>query len=358
VNAEERQRRVADRNARYARELEDFLRTWTLDGYAGRAASAWHRDYASTDAYQKSVETNRQRWRDVLSPPELSLAGEVRCESFETSTGATGCWLGVPLQGGDGFGRLRAEAAFAMPDRGAGPFPLVITQHGIGSSPERTFGLNDESNVYKHYASALLSAGFAVLAPFNLAGVENRNRVERMASLGGTTLPGIELVRLQRLLDVVLVRKEIDAERVGMWGISLGGMATQFWTPLEPRITVAISCAWFNSRIEKMIVPDPRYSCFLDTKEEHAFFRNWLATFDEADLCSLICPRPFLIQTGKADAIAWWPKVVATFEVLKAHYERLSVSDRLAMDLHEGGHEIRVESGLAWLTRWLKPDDL
>ena len=68
----------------------------------------------------------------------------------------------------------------------------------------------------------------------------------------------------------------LDAERVGMWGVSLGGTATMFWTPLEPRIKAAVVCAWFNHRCNKMAVPDPRYSCFLETLEEHAFFRGWL----------------------------------------------------------------------------------
>ena len=72
--------------------------------------------------------------------------------------------------------------------------------------------------------------------PFNLRGGEPRNRIERLARLADTTLPGIELVRMQNLLTEVLKDERIDPDRVGMWGLSLGGLATMFWMPLEERI--------------------------------------------------------------------------------------------------------------------------
>ena len=98
-------------------------------------------------------------------------------------------------------------------------------------------------------------------------------------------------------------------------------MATMFWMPLEPRIKCGIVTAWFNQRRNKMVIPDPRYSCFLETKEEHAFFRGWLTEFTDSDVVSLICPRPLLVQTGKKDGIAWWPQVIEEFDASKEHYQ-------------------------------------
>ena len=81
--------------------------------------------------------------------------------------------------------------------------------------------------------------------------------------------------------------------------------------------------------------------------------RGWLTEFADRDLLSLVCPRPLMIQTGKADSIAWWPQVVEEFAELRSHYERLRLAERVALDLHEGGHEVRLDSGIAWLRRWL-----
>jgi hypothetical protein len=335
------------RNQRYAGQLEAYLRHWLVDEYPKRAEAAWKRDYSSIEAFQASVEPNRQKWKAVLNPPDLKPSGPLEQRPHSPLADLDGRWLTLPL------GPIAAEAMLVVPSS-PGPVPLIIAQHGIGSFPERVFGVMDEGDAYHSYARELVKAGFAVLAPFNLRAADRRNRIERLCRLADTTLPGIELVRLQRLLDVVLADPRIAADRVGMWGVSLGGMATMFWMPAEPRIKAGVVCAWFNHRRNKMVVPDKRYSCFLDTEEEHAFFQGWLTEFTDHDVVSLICPRPLLIQHGKADRIAWWPQVVEEFEVGRKHYERLGLADRMEMDLHDGGHEARVQSGVKFLTRWLK----
>ncbi len=331
----------------YAKQLEACLQRWLVDEYPARAQKAWKRDYASVEAFLASVEPNRMRWRAILGPPDLEATGSLERRPHRPLADLKGEWLRLPL------GPLQAEALLVVPASAKGPVPLVIAQHGIGSFPERVFGVMDEGDAYHSYARELVKAGFAVLAPLNLRSQERRNRIERLCRLADTTLPGIELTRLQRLLDVVLPDERIDGKRVGMWGVSLGGLATMFWMPLEPRIQAGVVCAWFNHRRNKMAIPDKRYSCFLDTREEHAFFRGWLTEFADYDAISLICPRPVLIQTGKRDGIAHWPQVIEEFEVSKQHYERLGMPERIEMDLHDGGHEARVESGVTFLKRWL-----
>jgi dienelactone hydrolase len=338
----------------YAEQLETHLRKWLVEDYVARADKAWDRNYDSIETFLRSVVPNRQRWWKVVKPPRLEKSGELQRRPHSPLADIQGEWLTLPLGG------LTAEGLFALPVDAStqNPVPLVIAQHGIGSSPERTFGVLDEGEHYHRYAKELLDAGFAVLAPMNLRSVERRNRIERLCRLADTSLPGIEFVRMQHLLDEVLKDTRIDGERVGMWGVSLGGTATMFWMPLEPRIKAGVVAAWFNHRRNKMVIPDPRYSCFLETKEDHAFFQGWLTEFTDSDVVSLICPRPLLIQTGKLDRIAHWPQVVEEFEAAREHYDKLGIADRIEMDLHEGGHEARVESGVAFLTRWLSESDL
>jgi dienelactone hydrolase len=349
LTGQERPREIQDRNEAYGNDLELHLRKYIVDDYAERAKRAWNRSYKSVEAFNKSVEPNRKRYREFLKPPQLKRTGAVERRPHSYVSDIAAEWISIPL------GRIRAEGVLAIPASASPskPVPLVIAQHGIGSTPEIVFGLHNPTGTYKDYGHALVREGFAVLAPFNLATVEKRNRIERLARLAGTTLPGIEFVRMQALLDAALEDKRIDAKRVGMWGISLGGMATMFWMPLEPRIQCGVVCAWFNHRRNKMAVPDPRYSCFLETREEHAFFDGWLSEFTDSDVISLMCPRPVLVQHGKADRIAHWPQVVEEFEVAKTHYQRLGIADRIEIDVHEGGHEIRLETGIPFLRRWL-----
>lgn len=340
---------MEQRTLEYKAELVNYLQQWIIEAYPERAKSAWNRDYSSINAFQRSVISNREHWRAILNPPALRKTGPLRKESHPFLQDLQAEWIELPL------GPVTAQAILVFPDGASkeNPVPLVIAQHGIGSYPETPFEINNEA--YHSYARELLKVGFAVLAPLNLRSKENRNYVERLCRLIDTTLPGIELARLQHLLDVVLTDPRIDPDRVGMWGVSLGGMATMFWMPLEPRIKVGVVSAWFNHRLNKMAIPDDRYVSFLVVDEEHAFFRGWLTAFSDHDVVSLICPRPLLIQHGKSDRIAHWPQVIDEFNIAKTHYEKLNIEDRIKMYLFEGGHEAGTESGILFLNRWLKP---
>ena len=343
---------VNDKQHLVRNETEDFLRQLSAQ-WIDERQKLWHHDYSSVDAYLKSVEPNRTRWLAAVGDPStLNLPapeGEIVWEPFMEDEEMEARWVIVPVAGS-----LRAHGVLAIPKNRTGKLPLVIAQHGIGSSPETIMGLTGSDGAYHGYGRELVRRGFAVLAPKNITGAPARSRLERLCKMLGITLWGIEIFKISRLLDVVLAMPQIDAARVGMWGISLGGAYTMFTVPLEARIKAAVCCAWFNDRYKKMVVDDPRYSCFLSVQEEYVFIPRWLAEFHDEDLASLICPRPLQVQTGKADGIAWWPFVVETFEKAREHYRRLGVPEAIELDLHEGGHEISVEAGIAFLTRWLK----
>lgn len=341
------QQAETDRTNAYASQLENYLKQYLVDQYDARASEAWHRDYSSIDAFERSVEPNRRRWESaVIKPPVLTKSGPLTRRPYSIGN-ISGEWIELPL------GALTAQAFLAFPP-GPGkkkPVPLVIVQHGIGSTPETTF----RGGNYHAYAEELLKAGFAVLVPMNLMSIERRNRIERLCRLADISLPGIELTRVQNLLDIVLTEPAIDSENVGMWGVSLGAMATMFWMPLEPRIKAGVVSGWFNNRHNKMVIPDERYSCFLVTTEDHAFFTGWLTEFSDHDVVSLICPRPLLIQHGKKDGIAYWPQVLEEFNLAKTFYEKLKIEERFQIDIHEGGHEAIIESGVTFMNKWLKP---
>lgn len=332
----------------YEKQLENYLRHFLVEEYEARAEKAWNRDYSSADAFVRSVTPNRRRWEEVLSPPLLTKSGPLERKPYALGE-IQAEWIELPL------GMLSAEAVLAFP-AGASEekkVPIVIVQHGIASTPETPF----TPGAYHEYATGLLKAGFAVLVPMNLKSVERRNNVERYARLAGTSLPGIELVRLQHLLDIVLADPRIDSENVGMWGVSLGGMATMFWMPLEPRIKAGVVSAWFNERRNKMAVPDERYSSF-SPREEHAFFNGWLTEFSDYDLVSLIAPRPLMIQHGKKDNIAHWPQVVEEFDKSVVHYQKLTIPERIELILHDGGHEAIVDEGVRFMNEWLVGNDM
>jgi len=336
---------AAQRNKGYLRELDTYFHTVLVDDYASRAADRWDRDYSGTEQYTHSVSGMRDAWRDVLAPPALERSGDPAV----TEGGVDGrqtWWVQQPLEDG-----LSAQGRLGVPD--GEPAGLVIFQHGLGSSPDRAFGVGDPEKTYDEVALRLLDAGYAVLAPLNLSFVPERNRGQRLARLAGTTMEGIELARLGLLLDSVQEHFELDTSRIGFWGSSWGGMAAQFFTPLEDRIAVAITSGFFNNRQNKMVVDDPRYGSFEARNEEHAYLFGHLTAFGDADLASLICPRAFMVQHGKLDGIGWWPQVLAEYEAARSHWQELGIADRATIDLHDAGHVVNASPGVDWIRTWL-----
>jgi dienelactone hydrolase len=354
------QRMANDRQSLQRRDTENFLRTLTEITFAQRH-SRWQRDYSSLENYARSVAPMRAEWAECVGLFDLAAQeDEVTLTPYFETDDFTAHWLVVPMRlnefevnAGQSAPVIHARALLALPKAHSGPHQLVIAQHGIGCCPERVFGLVDDGNLYKSYGRRLAEAGYAVLAPIHITEHQPRARYQRMCIMLGKTLWGLEISKLKALLDHTLARPEIKPEATGMWGISLGGAYTMFTSVLEPRIQAAICTAWFNDRLRKMIIDDPRHSCFLSTTEEHIFIPGWLRNFDDSDLISLICPRPMLIQSGRGDSIGWWPWLEDEFAAARDHYTRLGMADRLEMYMHDGGHEIDVSSGLAFLQRWL-----
>lgn len=339
------ERQSAARNIGHLHELESFFRTYLVDEYAARSERVWSRDNSGTAEYLDSVGGMRDLWGDVIAPPELQRVAEAQIEEGWLDQSSS-WWIRQPLSGG-----LSAQAGLAIPAGGASK--MVVFQHGLGSVPERAFGVGDPEKTYDEVALKLLDAGYAVLAPLNLSFIEQRNRGQRLARMAGTTVEGVELARLNHLLDVVGEKFGIDTRAVGFWGSSWGGMAVQMFSPLEQRFSVCITSGFFNNRQNKMVVDDSRYGSFEKNNEEHAYLFGHLTAFADADLASLICPRPFMVQHGRLDAIGWWPQVVEEYELARSHWEKLGCGDRVNMDLHDGGHVVRAEPGIKWMKKWL-----
>lgn len=339
-----------ERQSLIRREVESYLQSAVLE-IDRRVDEAWKVDYTSPEAFTASVEPHRQDWIDCLgvAPAECDPLEAKRFPYYEDEN-VVAEWVILPFKN-----ELRCHGALAMPKNAGGPLPLVIAQHGVSSTPEQIFGLRDADGHYHSFGKHLLDQGYAVLAPINVNGGPQRSRLHRLAILLGGSLAGIEVRKYQRWIDYLETLPEIDAGRIAMWGLSMGGFYVLITQPVEPRIKVGINAAFFNHRVTKMAFEDPKYSSFLPLKDqgEHAYIPGWLTKFRDSELAALTCPRPLQIQAGKCDGISWHPLLSEEFERARHHYERLGMRDRIELLLHEGGHEVKVAEGIAFLDKWL-----
>jgi hypothetical protein len=299
------------------------------------------------EAYDKSVQKYKKMWSETIGEFKFDKEFNSVHKPFFEDDEVKADLISIELDS-----NLKARGVLAFPKNRKPPFPLVIAQHGLTSSPSTVFGFNDQRSIYH----ALLRSGYAVLAPANVSDLHPRARLHRLCLLLGSTIAGLEVGKTRRLIDYINTLPEVDTDKIAMWGISLGGYYTMFTMPLEPRIKVGIVTAYFNDRFRKMAVSSPLWSCFLDADEEYIWIPGWFkGGFTDSNLISLICPRPVQIQQGKADGIGWWPLQEKEFEKTGMPYEKLSKKDSIEYISHEGGHEILVDDGLSFLDRWIKP---
>lgn len=210
---------------------------------------------------------------------------------------------------------------------------------------------------------ALVKLGFAVMcidAPCfgsrNIYGSERGQAVEwALAKLNlweGRTLWGMILRDDLCALDYLASRPEIDPERIGAMGISMGATRTWWLMALDERIRcgAAIACL---TRYQELIAAHA-----LNAHGIYYYVPRMLKHFDTEAVLSLIAPRPILFLNGDRDAGSPL-EGIRTLERLAAPFWVLYGQSRNFRSLVEPnvGHECTETmwtEAVAWLARGLE----
>jgi dipeptidyl aminopeptidase/acylaminoacyl peptidase len=176
---------------------------------------------------------------------------------------------------------------------GEGPFPVIIMLHGhVEPEQYRTLAYSTR------YADALAEQGYVVLHP-NLRGYTPSPAAENRLGIGDTidTLNLLALVRQFSRVEGML--KKADADRIGLWGHSMGGGIVMRILVVDPEIDAALLYASINadenvnlSHFEK----DGRGIAKISAPTETI---NLLSPLDYMDRIS----APLSIHHGEADAV-------------------------------------------------------
>ncbi|MDY0149080.1 MAG: acetylxylan esterase [Kiritimatiellia bacterium] len=169
----------------------------------------------------------------------------------------------------------------------------------------------------------------------------------------GYTPAGVEVWNAMRALDWLATRPEVDSSRIGVTGISGGGVMAQYLAALDDRVTaVAASCSTFTfgNQAARGLV---QRQC------DCTFYPNVFG-LDFPEVLALIAPRPLLILGGRRDPIFPPSGFRAAFRRAQTIYDMLREG-------HEAEPRIRlIESGEGhtdppqflgetrrWMCRWL-----
>jgi len=359
-----RRRLYAQYDAYYSRLCEETEHT---------RQERWSRDYSSLEAYEQSVEPNRERFLQMLGgwhwergdlKPRVEHVLET--DTYRLDRVFLTCFEDIEMD------------CLLLTPPGDEPRPAVIAQHGLSGTPEVVCGFTDYGDVYGRIGIRLAEAGYTVIAPHMVGGfgetVEGhtyvddmvgisygraRTRLNRKAYQVGQRVFGAEMFCLSRAVDYIQGVPNVMPERIGFYGLSQGGQTALWFPALEKRVKASVGASFFNHRYPKQVVSGGEaYRAYIDCEEEDKFYPGQLLEFSDSDIASLICPRAYMVEQGTNDMAVNYRMAEDEFSRLKPIYEKLGVGARAQIVVFEGGHEIRGVEGLEFLNRWLRKEPI
>jgi len=234
--------------------------------------------------------------------------------------------------------------------------PVVVTQHGLEGTPFKTINEDRTSRdwaAYRAYARALAARGFIVFAPHNpYTGGEAFRRLQAKAHPLGLTLFSYILGQHQRILEWLGSLPQVDATRIGFYGISYGGLSALRLPAMLDGYALSICSAAFNDWPRKIVSTEFR-AAYMFTAEHDQFSFNLAGLFGHAELARLIAPRPFMVERGHRDGVAPDEWVAYEYAKVRRLYAQLGIPERTEIEFFDGAHEIHGVGTFAFLHRHL-----
>jgi dienelactone hydrolase len=190
----------------------------------------------------------------------------------------------------------------------------------------------------------------AAIAKYNTFAAAHEHVMEKSLLSAGTTWPGVYVVEDQRALDVLAARPEVDASRLGIAGLSGGGMRTVFLGGLDDRVKVAIAVGFMTTWREFLL--------------DKAFTHTWMTyvpllpkDLDFPEILALRAPLPTMVLNCRQDQLYTMPEMERADAMIADTFRRANAADKYRSIYYEGGHKFDLEmqkDAFAWFDRFLK----
>jgi dienelactone hydrolase len=262
---------------------------------------------------------------------------------------------------------------FAYHSNAKGRVPVILCLHGHSSSKDNIFALDSANQkpgiINQGVADILLKKGFAVMAIdsyFNgerrgegpagkMEIQENNNQEMSLFKLNlwfGRSLWGMQLRDEQMALDYLVTRREIDPQKIGVEGMSMGSTRAWWLAAIDDRVKAVVGVACFT-RYEELIQQRK-----LKWHDIYYFVPGMLNHFDTEAVMGLIAPRPFLVLTGDIDDGSPLPGIKVLEKKLDTVYSLYNKGENFKSIVYPNtGHvytwQMKMEM-LGWFEKYLK----
>jgi pimeloyl-ACP methyl ester carboxylesterase len=237
--------------------------------------------------------------------------------------------------------------------KGKRPGTLVLHQT-IPIGKEEPAGLGKQEN--KRIGVHLAERGYVVLCPDYPSFGEYNYDFAKSEYLSGSMKA---IWNNMRAIDLLVSLPEVDTERIGCIGHSLGGHNTLFTAVFDTRIKACVSNCGFTSfpkyyggKLKGWT--SARYMPLIASKYE---MKPEKMPFDFTGVVAALAPRAFLASSPLHDANFEVSGVKDCIAAAKPVYELLGAKDKLAANYPDCKHDFPPEVrkvAYDWLDHWLK----
>ena len=300
----------AERSAQICDEMERYLDRENEALFAGRSAR-WRRDLTSPAAYVASIASQRERLRHIIGAvesrvphPELhyidTTARAAKLAETALYTAYLVRWPVYPGVDAEGLllepkGEVRARIV-ALPD--------------ADQSPEQVAGLTAGPALTAPFARRLAENGCQVLVPTLVSrastfsnsivakrstNLPHREWIYRQAFELGRHIIGYEAQKVLAAVDWFEQQNLAKPCPIGVAGYGEGGLLALYGAAIDVRIDAVLVSGYFDSR--QGIADEPIYRDIF----------GLLTEFGDAEIASLVAPRPLVIEHSTLVSISGAP---------------------------------------------------
>lgn len=202
-------------------------------------------------------------------------------------------------------------------------------------------------------ARELAQRGYVVIAPDYPSFGDMKNYNFETDRYKSATMQGI--FNHMRCIDLLQSRNDVDPEKIGVIGLSLGGHNSMFVAAFDERIKVAVSASgwtqfeYYNIGEDAIKRYGGRLGPWAQTRYMPLFKTKYNLDGDKIpfnfdDVISAIAPRAFFSVSPTNDVNFDVKGVKAGIELAKKTYAAYGASDMLQVRYPEAGHDFPVTS--------------
>ena len=177
--------------------------------------------------------------------------------------------------------------------------------------------------------------------------------MSRKGNLVKASLFSFILAQNEQTLNWLETLPNVDSKRIGFYGLSYGGEAAVRVPPILERYCLSICSGDFGDWARRVVSIDTHYGFAHSVEWEMPYF-DMGNTFNYAEMCYLMIPRPFMVERGHSDNVAPDEWVASEYAKVRRMYDELGLGDRTEIEFFNGGHSINGQGTFQFLEKHLR----